>query len=65
LAIWCYCRDCGREREIDPATMGLPPDFPVPDVGSRMMCSACGSRDVETKPELYSGGIEAMRNRHL
>jgi transposase len=29
----------------------------------RMKCSACGSRAVETKPELYPGGIEAMRRR--
>jgi hypothetical protein len=51
------------ERDVDPATIPLPPEFPVPKVGSRMKCSACGSRKVETKPELYPGGIEAMRQR--
>jgi hypothetical protein len=61
--LWCYCRECCRERDVDPATIPLPPEFPVPEVGSRMKCSACGSRAVETKPELYPGGIEAMRQR--
>ena len=67
--LWTCCRDCCRERDIDPATIPMPPDpmppeFPVPEVGSRMTCSVCGSREVETKPELSPGGIEAMRRRH-
>ncbi len=57
--LWCYCRECCRERDVEPATIPLPPEFPVPEVGSRMKCSACGSRAVETKPELYPGGISA------
>jgi hypothetical protein len=59
--LWVYCRDCCRERDVDPATIPLPGDFPVPDVGKRMVCSACGSRNVETKPELYPGGVVANR----
>jgi hypothetical protein len=61
--LWVYCRECCRERDVDPATIPLPPEFPVPEVGSRMKCSACGSLAIETKPELYPGGIEAMRQR--
>lgn len=59
--LWCYCRACGRERDIDPASVPLPPDFPVPEIGGRMKCSACGSRRVVTAPELYPGGIATMR----
>ena len=59
--LWTYCHDCCRERDVDPATIPLSPEFSVPEVGSRMTCSASGSRAVETKPELYPGGIEAMR----
>lgn len=33
---WNYCRDCCRERDVDPATIPLPADVPVPDVGKRM-----------------------------
>jgi hypothetical protein len=61
--LWVYCCDCGRERDVDPAALPLPADFPVPSVGSRMKCSACASRKIDAKPELYPGGIEAMRSR--
>ncbi len=61
--LWVYCRECGRERDVDPSTLTLPGDYPVPDVGKRMRCTACGSRKVHTAPELYPGGIEAMRAR--
>jgi hypothetical protein len=28
----------------------LGPDFPVPEIGTRMRCSACGAKDVATRP---------------
>ena len=61
--LWVYCCECGRERDLDPAILPLPADYPVPEVGTRMKCSACGSRKINTRPELYPGGIEAMRAR--
>jgi hypothetical protein len=51
--LWVYCCDCGRERDVTPATVPLPPETPVPDVAKHMKCSACGSRKINTKPELY------------
>jgi hypothetical protein len=61
--LWVYCRRCGHERDLDPSTLPLPGAHPVPEVGNRMCCTACGSRKVHTSPELYPGGIEAMRAR--
>jgi hypothetical protein len=61
--VWVYCTSCGHERDIDPATMPLPHETPVPEVGKRMKCSACGSRKIDARPELYPGGIVAMRER--
>ena len=61
---WVYCNACGRERDVPPARLGLPMDTPVPTAGKRLICSACGGRKVIVKPELYPGGIEAMRRRH-
>ena len=61
--LWVYCRECGRERDLRPATLPRPGEYPVPDIGKRMRCSACGSRKVYTAPELYPGGIAAMRAR--
>jgi hypothetical protein len=61
--LWLYCRDCFRERDVDPTTIALPPDVPVPEIGKRMKCSSCGSRRIDSRPELYPGGIEAQRRR--
>ena len=61
--LWVYCRDCCHERDVDPGTVPLPAETPVPEVGMRMKCSKCGSRNAETAPELYPGGILAVRER--
>ncbi len=60
--MWTYCISCCRERDIDPASLPLPSTTPVPGLGQRhMRCSACGSREIDTRPELYPGGIVARR----
>lgn len=61
--LWLYCRDCGREREIEPDSLPLPATFPVPHVGSRMKCSACGSRKISSAPQLGELTIEQSRQR--
>ena len=53
----------GSRRDVDPSTIPLPPDVPVPEIGKHMKCSACGSRKIDSRPELYPGGIEAQRGR--
>lgn len=62
--MWGYCRCCGRERDLDPAALPVSADVPVPEVGKRMVCSTCGGRTITTAPELYPGGIAAMRQRY-
>ena len=59
-----YCNACGRERDVRPADLGLPLDTPVPEAGIRFVCSPCGERKVAVRPELYPGGVEAVRRRH-
>jgi DNA-directed RNA polymerase subunit RPC12/RpoP len=49
--LWVYCRECGRERDLDPSTLSLPGEHPVPEVGKRMRCTACGSRKVYMAPD--------------
>ena len=63
--LWVFCRECCRERDVNPATVPLPPETPVPEVGKHMKCSRYGSRKVSTAPELYAGGIHAMRARRV
>jgi hypothetical protein len=58
-----YRTEWGRERDLDPLSPPLPGKTPVPSVGQCMICSACGSRKIDARPELYPGGIMAMRER--
>ena len=55
--------NCYRERDANPATIPLPAETPVPEVGKHVKCSACGSRKIDARPELYPGGVAAMRQR--
>lgn len=59
--IWGYCKSCGREQDILPDAVPLPSSYAVREIGRRMKCSACGAKRVETKPELYPGGVVVMR----
>lgn len=43
--------------------MPLPASTQVLEVGKHMKCSNCGSRKINTKLELYPGGIASMRGR--
>ena len=54
--LWLYCNDCHYNVEVEPLSLGLPPDTPVPTLGRRhMKCSKCGSKDITSWPELYKG----------
>ena len=52
LAVFCWCNRCGHNAEVAVETLfgQLGPDFPVPEVGARMRCSGCGSKDIATRP---------------
>jgi hypothetical protein len=47
LIVWC--RDCGRQVEPDPAELArrYGADMPVPDWRERLVCSQCGSRQID------------------
>lgn len=59
--LWVCCRDCHHERDIDPATLPLPPAFAVYEVGHHMICTECGSHEISTAPELFHGGTPRTR----
>ena len=61
--LWVYCCDCGHERDVNPATVPLLADTPVPTTSTHMRCSVCGSKKMNGKPQLYPGGVRAMRGR--
>ena len=52
LKVFCWCNRCGHNAEVPIETLvaQLGPAFPVPEVGARMRCSGCGSKDIATRP---------------
>ena len=60
--VWVYCLDCCNEREVEPDTIPLPLETPVPYVERRLKCKECGGR-LQTKPQLYAVPIKQMRQR--
>ena len=46
-----YCMECGHERPLDLCRVALPEAMTAAEAGSRLKCSACGSRRIYTRPE--------------
>lgn len=53
LAVEVWCNRCNRHGRLDTLALiaRLGPDAAVPEVARRCRCSACGSRDVHTRPD--------------
>lgn len=52
VEVFCWCNRCGHNAVMETARLiaELGPAYPVPEVGARMRCSGCGSKDVATRP---------------
>ena len=52
IGVFCWCNRCGHNAvvEIELLVAQLGPDYPVPEVGARLRCSGCGSKDIATRP---------------
>lgn len=46
-----HCMECGHERPLDLCRVALPEAMTAAEAGSRLKCSACGSRRIYTRPE--------------
>lgn len=58
IDVFCWCNRCGHNASV---AIGLlmrqfGPAFPVPEVGARMRCTGCGSKDIATRPAWPSLG---------
>jgi DNA-directed RNA polymerase subunit RPC12/RpoP len=51
LRMGVHCHPCGRHVVIDPATLPLSPELPVPSLERRFRCTRCGSKQTEARPE--------------
>jgi len=52
IAVFCWCNRCSHNAvlELTPLIAQLGPLCPVPEVGARLVCSSCGSKDIATRP---------------
>jgi len=62
LGVFCWCNRCGHNAEIAVGSLieHFGPLMPVPEIGSRMRCSACNARDVATRPAWPNHGGGAI-----
>ena len=51
-----HCHRCGRFALLDPASVGLPSDTPVPALEGHFRCRRCGSRETSARPHFPSDG---------
>ncbi len=58
VGVFCWCNRCGHHARLPlgPLIAELGPNHPVPELGARMRCSGCGSKDVATRPDWPSLG---------
>lgn len=58
--VFCRCQRCGHTATVDAGQLSrqLGPDLSVAEIGTRMRCGGCGSKDVATMP----GWPAAMRH---
>ena len=56
--VFCWCNRCGHNAIISSPRLAaeLGPAFPVPEIGGKMRCSGCGSKDVTARPDWPSLG---------
>ncbi len=58
VEVFCWCNRCSHNAVL--ATAGLMaemgPQMPVPEIGARLRCSGCGSKDIATRPAWPSLG---------
>ncbi len=52
VGVFCWCNRCRHTATLTTSELlvEMTPDFPVPEVGPRLICSDCGSKDIATRP---------------
>ena len=64
------CQNCDRHEYVDPHTLKLWNDLPVPDVAQRLRCSRCGFKNTEiahliwARPDARVSGNSTMSDDH-
>ena len=59
LKLWVWCNGCSHNKTLAVASLiaRLGRNFPVPRLGARLRCSACGGRDIDARPDWPRRGV--------
>ena len=62
--VFCWCNRCSHNAVLSTARLLLEmgPAMAVPEIGGRLRCSGCGSKDVATRPAWPSLGQVTRHN---
>ena len=62
--VFCWCNRCGHNATVgcEKLVAELGPAYPVPEIGARLRCSGCGSKDIATRPNWRSLGQVARHD---
>ena len=52
-ALVAACNECGHRSTLMATNPKLPPDLTVVEARTKLACSACGSRDIQTYPQSW------------
>jgi hypothetical protein len=50
MRLEAHCHRCGRCAVLDPGSLALPLDAPLPALEGRFRCERCGSRQTSARP---------------
>lgn len=58
LDIFCWCNRCSHNSTLPAGLLiaRLGPAIAVPEIGARLRCGSCGSKDIATRPAWPSLG---------
>ena len=61
IDVFCWCNRCAHNDVVPSERLlaQLGPAIPVPEIGARMRCSGCSSKDIATRPSWPSLGTVA------
>ncbi len=64
IDVFCWCNRCAHNAILESRHLlpQLGPAYPVPEIGARMRCSSCGSKDIATRPAWPSLGPVARHS---
>jgi hypothetical protein len=66
LKLSAWCGHCGRYRVMDPGPVArrLKRDATVGELGRKLKCSACGSREVQARPHYGGLGVVSRHDKN-